>query len=192
MNLGELSDFLIEKSKSKRFLFLIGNGAVGKSTLANKIAQNSDCNVLPTDEFFVDRQLRYGEGRNLTACNILSYHMPALKTTLFSLKNKMNCFYKPRRQDDFVLLHGNKFTVVEGVATAFLEKDDAFVVYLKQDEEVELKRRIERDLKKGKPLEFIVENVKIMRKEFENDIEPLLADADLVISVDENFDFKIL
>lgn len=118
--------------------------------------------------------------------------MPTLNNTMFTLKNGLNCYYKPRRSEEHILLHSNKFTIVESIASAFLNDEDAFVLYLYQDAELEMKRRLERDIKKGKSPEFIKENVKIMRKQFDEDIAPLLKEIDLKVEVSENFTYTVI
>lgn len=198
----EFIEFLIEKLKKYKFLYISGNSGAGKSTLAKKLKTSfmqsgGIVNCVSMDDFIVDTTLRKnaksywtlnGEefsGR-VTSCCKEAYFLRNVETILYALKNNEDCYLKPKRKEIERLSGNAKFTIVEGIGSVFLPCDESvFKLWLECDSETELQRRLMRDVKKfGK--EGVVSGFEERRSQFLANIEPFKKDFDLVVETKEN------
>ncbi len=202
-------DFCLGKYK---FIFISGNGGSGKTTLSKKISEeiNSrglESNCLDMDDFMIDSNIRKSLQKEWTDKNgnkrisyygwtfKESYNLNSIESIIYSLKNEEDCFYKPKRQDDLIKLKSKSVvTIIEGVGTAFLEKENGvYGIFIMCDFNTEIDRRIKRS-REGEsnlPRVEVEEKAKERNEQFEVTILPQKDKFDLELWSLLNYSFKI-
>lgn len=153
-------------STGKKFLFLSGNGGSGKTELCKIIskvaAKYGHVNVLDTDDFVVDTKLRNSAtttwndiekgqqtGRYTTSF-AESYFLQNIKAIIYNIEKGNNYYHWPKKTveaKECRLLYGDAIlTIVEGVGTVFLDKNesDSISIFMQCSKEIEIDRRIHR------------------------------------------------
>jgi uridine kinase len=202
-------DFCINNYK---LIYISGNGGSGKTTLSKHLIDEMNSrgykvNCIDMDEFVLDTKMRKsGKKKWLDLKNNIreseyttsfkeSYYLAAPEVIVHSLMSNKDCFYKPKKSDEFIEIHHKyPLTIIEGVGTAFLNKNRfAFSVFLMCDQELETQRRIMRSRDGESNLSFEEVNRKsIERKEqFEVFILPEKSKFDLELWSLEDYSFKI-
>ena len=163
MNIDELVKYLVDYCVDNKLdkIYICGNGGSGKTTLSKKIEEYAlkygNVNVISTDDFMVNTELRknavvsWNEDDVLysyryTSSNIESYFLKNIYELIYNIDHGVDCYYFPRRykeKNNVRQLHSNYFlTVIEGVGTVFLERDNSLSIFLKCNEQEEIKRRM--------------------------------------------------
>lgn len=183
--------------QSAKTIAITGNGASGKSALADAICSTltDGCNLLYTDPYLVSSELRRLAGANgrLTACHPEATFMPALERDMQSLRSGHGIW----TVEDFGLpsqeLPPNRLTVVEGIAAAFVSSsliDASIFVYCDEDEE--MRRRLERDVKvRGQVEDKIRKDFAIRRAQFEQYVWPVRSNCHMVLKSLPNYEFVV-
>jgi len=146
-----------------KFIFISGNGGSGKTTLSKQLVKeiNSrglDANCIDMDEFMLDSKIRKSarkewiDARNNKRIGTYgwafkeSYHLASLETIIHSIMNGKDSFYKPKKSYEFIEIKaGSPITIIEGVGTAFLKKEEVmFGIFVMCDFKDEVDRRIRR------------------------------------------------
>lgn len=163
-NQTEISSALINFCLNKfKFIYISGNGGSGKTTFAKSLVKqlnsmNINSNYIDTDEFVLDAEIRKSAKKKWIDVNgneriseyttsfPESYYLPALKTIIYSLRQGKDCYYKPKKKNEFIELKAEfPVTIIEGVGVAFLEKTkDTIGLFFTCNEDVEIERRIQR------------------------------------------------
>ncbi|MCT4612392.1 MAG: hypothetical protein N4A47_03385 [Clostridia bacterium] len=208
IRLENLVEKIVENSCGKyKFITISGNGAAGKTFLSKAIVKEIESNgengnFFSMDDFMVDMQLRNmsvtewecnGElfkGR-YTSCIRGSYFLRSVESIMHTLRLGMDCYMKPEKED-MKLLKGNaKVTVIEGIASVFLENNkDILKVFVECDMDVELDRRLQRDK--------IIYTAEKIRNDFEErnsqfifNIMPHKEEHDLILKSNSDFTYSI-
>ena len=212
MNKIELVQYIIDYCKNNNLnkIYICGNGGSGKTSLSKYIEEEAkkygNVNVISTDDFIVDTDLRKNASvtwrendaeysYRYTSSNKESYFIKNIDEIIYNIDNGLDCYYFSKRykeNNDIKKLYSNYFlTIIEGVGTAFLERDNkALSIFLKCNTENEIKRREERlENQNRSSIELYDEkrdsqfrtNVLIHENEF-----------DLIIENDENFEYRII
>ena len=212
MNTHELVLYIVNFCKSNNLnkIYICGNGGSGKTTLSKYIEEEASklgkVNVISTDDFIVDTNLRNNAtvtwkeneeeySYRYTSSNKESYFIKNIYEILYNIDNGLDCYYFSKsynKGDNIRKLYSNYFlTVIEGVGTAFLERDEkSLSVFLKCSMESEIKRRESRlEDQNRSSIELYDEkrdsqfrtNVLIHENEF-----------DLIIESDDNFEYKLI
>ncbi|MFA7000095.1 MAG: zeta toxin family protein [Candidatus Paceibacterota bacterium] len=156
----KIVDFCLGKYK---FIFISGNGGSGKTTLSKKIVEeiNSrglNANRIDTDDFMIDTEIRKNakkewidskNNKRISDHGSVfkeAYHLSSLEAVVHSLVNHEDCSYKPKKGEELIELKSDlPITIIEGIASAFLEKNDVvYSILLICDLEIEVNRRIDR------------------------------------------------
>ena len=212
MKIDKLSGYIIDYCKRNNIkrVYICGNGGSGKTTLSKTIAQEAkkygNVNVLSTDDFMVDLSLRenslitWKENNNeysyrYTSSNKESYFLKNIYEILYNIDHGLDCFYFPRRykeKNNIRKLYSNYFlTIIEGVATAFLEKDEKILrIFLKCSKENEIKRRKERTNKLNRDTSELYDDKRT--SQFRCNVLIYENEFDLVVENNENFEYTIL
>ena len=212
MNKIELVQYIIDYCKNNNLnkIYICGNGGSGKTSLSKYIEEEAkkygNVNVISTDDFIVDTDLRKNASvtwrendaeysYRYTSSNKESYFIKNIDEIIYNIDNGLDCYYFSKRykeNNDIKKLYSNYFlTIIEGVGTAFLERDNkALSIFLKCNTENEIKRREERlENQNRSSIELYDEkrdsqfrtNVLIHENEF-----------DLIIENDDKFEYKII
>ena len=168
MNLGQLVQEVVEHCQKNNLnkVYICGNGGSGKTTLSKKIcdvaSEYGAVNRISTDDFMVDFNLREKavdkwsengidyEGR-YTSSNIETYFWKNIYEIIYNIDHGVDCYYFPRRykeKNNIRQLKSDYFlTVIEGIGTAFLERDceKSLSIFLKCNKKIEIARREKRN-----------------------------------------------
>ena len=213
MNVEELSKYIVEYCQSHGLtkVYICGNSGSGKTTLSKKLRdlslENGNVNLLSMDDFMANETLKASsinkwiedgieyEGR-YTSSNVESYFLKNVYELLYNIDNGLDCYYFPRRykeKNNIRKLYSNYFlTIIEGMGTAFLEKDKnkSLSILLKCDKDVQIRRmeertkqlkRDSRELYDEKRASQYRVNILVKQDEF-----------DIVIVNDKDFNYKIV
>ena len=159
---NELIEYCINNKYNK--IYICWNGGSGKTTLSYDISNEAEkygnVNIISCDDFIVDTNVRKNavvkreeNGKKYsyryTSSNFESYFLKNIYELIYNIDNGVDCFYFPKKYKEWNnirKLYANYFlTIIEGVGTAFLEREDkALKIFLKCSTEDEIKRRQKR------------------------------------------------
>ena len=153
-------DFCLERYK---FIFISGNGGAGKTTLSKDLileikSRGLEVNYINMDEFVLDTKMRKSGKKvwidvnkntresEYTTSFRESYYLNAAEVIIYSLNKGQGCYFKTKKSNQFIEVNAlAPFTIIEGVGTAFLEKNTkTFGIFLMCYREIEINRRISR------------------------------------------------
>lgn len=212
MNIDELVEYIVVYCKNNGLnkIYICGNGGSGKTTLSKKILEYASkygsVNIISTDDFMVNTDLRknavvsWSENNVLrsyryTSSNFESYFLKNVYELIYNIDHGVDCYYFPRRykeKNNIRQLYSNYFlTVIEGIATVFMEKDDCSLsIFLKCNEKDEIKRREVRTKQLNRDsIELFDEN---RSSQFRVNVLSHEDEFDLVIENDEYFIYNIV
>lgn len=187
---------ILSKINSYRFLIISGNGGSGKTTIAKSIKEelekdNKVVNMISMDDFLVDTTLRNNsettwiydnqefQGR-YTSCCKESYFLRGILPIIYTIRNKQDIYYLPKRSDNVKLIGNADLTIIEGIGSVFLpNNNDTLKVWIECDKNTEIERRIDRDKKFTK--QQIEDQYKERTSQFKANIEPYKKDFDIII-----------
>ncbi len=195
--LGEsmMTEKILNLISQKKFLYIGGNGGSGKTTFAQKLKNDLESkgkvvNVISVDDFMTNTAVRNSavckweidgkefEGR-CTSCCKEAYFWSAVDAIFHSLKNGLDVFYKPKREDMRKLFANADLTIVEGIASAFLDfEENSTSLWLECDKDTEIERRIKRG---GGTHAQVEERNKVRDSQFVANVLPLKEKFDFVI-----------
>lgn len=165
MNLEEFVKYIIDYCNDKKInkLYICGNGGSGKTTLSYSIEKETskygNINIISTDDFLVDTELRKNSTNKwisnnqeysyrYTSSNKESYFIKNIEELIYNIDHGVDSYYLPKHyeeENNIRKLHSNYFlTIIEGVGTVFLKRDNALSIFLKCSESFERERRKER------------------------------------------------
>lgn len=198
---------------NKKFIFISGNGGSGKTELSKALLKEGEkyghANLLDADDFVVDTKLRNSAkaiwvdisntermGRYTTSLEA-SYFLQSLKAILFNIENGNDYYHWPKKAVDSKeckLLFGDAIlTIVEGVGTVFLDKNNSVSIFLRCNEDVEISRRIGRGQFSNEKSE---EEVKAWfaerNSQYKTFVEPHISDYDLLLESRGDFSFDVI
>jgi len=130
-----------------------------------------------------------------TSSNYESYFLKNVYEILYNIDHGINCYYFPKKykeKNNIRQLYSNYFlTIIEGVGTVFLEKDKekSLSILLKCSKEEEIKRRIVRTKELNR------DNIELYDEkrssQYRVNVLSHEEDFDIVITSEENFNYKI-
>jgi uridine kinase len=195
-----------------KFIYISGNGGSGKTTFSKILvdqltSMSVGVNCIDMDEFVLDTKMRksaqkkwvdeQGNNRNseYTTSFKESYYLSAPEVIVHSIENGLNCFYKPKKINTFIeVFANNSITIIEGVGSAFLEKNNnAIGLFFMCDEDVEVNRRIQR-ARDGESLldyEDVKKKATERNEQFRVNILPNKSKFDIELHSMENFELSI-
>lgn len=192
-------------------IYICGNGCSGKTTLSKKIQEEAlhygNVNLISTDDFLVNTTLRKNgiskwteheveyTGR-YTSSNYESYFWKNIYEIIYNIDHGIDCFYFPKRyieKNNIRQLKSNYFlTIIEGVGTVFLEKNNnkSLTIFLKCNLENETKRRKFRTEQLNRdPIELYS---KERSSQYRVNVLSHENEFDLIIENDEEFNYRII
>ena len=212
MRINELVNKLIQCCIDNKYnkIYICWNGGSGKTTLSYDISKEAwkygNVNIISCDDFLVDTNLRKNAiidwkenwkdySYRYTSSNFESYFFKNIYELIYNIDHGADCFYFSKRYKEkygIRKLYSNYFlTIIEGVGTAFLEKEDkSLKIFLKCSTKDEIKRRQKRfEEKNTSTIELYDEkrdssyrtNILVHENEF-----------NLIISSNENFTYEIV
>lgn len=213
MKIEQLVHHLIEICHKNNLnkIYICGNGGSGKTTLSKRIRDEAlkygNVNVISTDDFMADTNLRKNAivkwcendieytGR-YTSSNFETYFLKNIYEIIYNIDHGVDCFYFPRRykeKNNIKQLKSNYFlTIIEGVGTAFLEKDkdNCLTILLKCDKNNEIKRRLVRTEQLNRDVIELYDEKR--SSQYRVNILSHEDEFDLVIINDEEFNYEIV
>lgn len=199
------------KNNDLNKIYICGNGASGKTTLSKKIQEEAlkygNVNLISTDDFLANTKMRVNAVSNwienetkytgrFTSSNYESYFLKNVYEIIYNIDHGVDCFYFPKRykeKNNIRQLKANYFlTIIEGVGTVFLEKEQnkSLTIFLKYDKENEIKRRKSRTEQLNRdPIELYDEE---RSSQFRVNVLSHINEFDLIIENDEDFNYTIL
>ena len=212
MKIDKLVNFIIDYCQKNNLnkIYICGNGGSGKTTLSKSITKEAkklgNVNLLSTDDFLVDINLRKNSlikweengqtySHRYTSSNKESYFLKNVYEILYNIDHEVDCFYFPRRykeKNNIRKLYSDYFlTIIEGVGTVFLEKDEkTLLIFLKCNKENEIKRRMERTKKLDRDSSELYDELRT--SQFRTNVLIHESKFDFIIENDENFEYKIV
>ena len=186
----------IHKQNDKVLIGISGPGAAGKTTFAKKLIDSLDTevNYLNTDPYIITDVRKYVkisytyEKKNhmykMTACHPVAHNLLVLTRDIEMLKEGFT--FKTIGTDyakSMILSANNKINIVEGMSVSFLDLElFDFTIYLHVDGDVELARRMDRDVKdRGRSIEHLKHSHIERRIQYELFMHPMSEKFDLVI-----------
>lgn len=186
----------IHKQNDKVLIGISGPGAAGKTTFAKKLIDSLDTevNYLNTDPYIITDVRKYAEisytyeKKNhmykMTACHPVAHNLLVLTRDIEMLKEGFT--FKTIGTDyakSLVLSADNKINIVEGMSVAFLDLElFDFTIYLHVNGDVELARRMDRDVKdRGRSIKHLKHSHIERRIQYELFMHPMSEKFDLVI-----------
>lgn len=195
----KIMDFCLGKYK---FIFISGNGGSGKTTLSKSLiseinSRGVDANSIDTDDFMIDTEIRKNAKKEWIDANNNkrisdhgsvfkeAYHLDSLEAVVRSLVNNENTSYKPKKGGELIELKSDApLTIIEGIGSAFLEKNEmVYSILLICDFSIEVNRRIDR-ARNGED-NLLREEVKKKCLERREQLETT------VLSMKDNFDLEL-
>lgn len=213
MNIEQLAQYITDYCKNNhlRKVYICGNGGSGKTTLSEKIRdialKYGEVNIIMTDDFMNDTTLRKNSiakwtengvdfvGR-YTSSNFESYFLKNIYEIIYNIDHGINCFYFPKEykeKNNIRQLRSNYFlTIIEGVGTAFLDKDNekSLTIFLKCNQEQEIKRRKNRTKELNRDTIELYDEKR--SSQYRVNVLKYEKDFDFVIINDENFNYDII
>lgn len=212
MKTNELVQYIIDYCKNNNLnkIYICGNGGSGKTTLSKYIEEEAEkygkVNVISTDDFIVDTNLRKNASNTwkendkeysyrYTSSNKESYFVKNIDEIIYNIDNGLDCYYFPKKykeNNNIRKLYTNYFlTIIEGVGTAFLEKDKkSLSIFLKCSKENEIKRREERlELQNRSSIELYDE---FRDSQFRTNVLVHENEFNLIIENNDNFEYIII
>lgn len=203
-------------STGRKYVFLSGNGGSGKTELSKVIfkiaAKHGHTNVLDMDDFVVDTTLRENAtatwndvetsvqrlGRYTTSFPA-SYFLQSIKAILYNLEKGNDYYHWPKKvvkPKECRLLHADAvLTIVDGVGTVFLERDErnSMGVFVFCSPEIEIARRITRGkFSNEKNEEEVRKRFAERNSQYRSMIEPHQAEFGLVLESREDFSLTVV
>lgn len=186
----------IHKQNDKVLIGISGPGAAGKTTFAKKLIDSLDTevNYLNTDPYIITDVRKYAvisytyEKKNhmykMTACHPAAHNLLVLTRDIEMLKEGFT--FKTIGTDyakSLVLSADSKINIVEGMSVAFLDLElFDFTIYLHVNGDVELARRMDRDVKdRGRSIKHLKHSHIERRIQYELFMHPMSEKFDLVI-----------
>jgi uridine kinase len=205
MNLEEFAKYIVDycKDRSINKLYICGNGGSGKTTLSYSIEKEAckygNVNIISTDDFLISTELRknstnkwVSDGKEYsyryTSSNKDTYFIRNIEEIIYNIDHKVDTYYFPRyyeTENNIRQLHSNYFlTVIEGVGTVFLKRENALSIFLKCNEDTERERRAKRV--KESNCDSIELYDELRTKQFENNVLIHESEFDMIVNTDNN------
>ena len=210
MKIEEFVRYIIDYCANSKInkLYICGNGASGKTTLSCAIEKEGSkfgsVNVISTDDFIVNTELRKNSinkwisdnkeySYRFTSSNEESYFIKNINEIIYNIDHGVDCYYFPKHYEEnnnIKQLHSNYFlTIIEGVGTAFLNRDNALSIFLKCSEQTEEERRkIRTEELNRNSIELYDE---LRTKQFNNNVLVHENEFDLIVNTDKDI-FEII
>ena len=210
MNLEEFAKYIVDYCKDRNInkLYICGNGGSGKTTLSYSIEKEAckygNVNIISTDDFLISTELRknstnkwVSDGKEYsyryTSSNKDTYFIRNIEEIIYNIDHKVDTYYFPRyyeTENNIRQLHSNYFlTVIEGVGTVFLKRENALSIFLKCNEDTERERRAKRV--KESNCDSIELYDELRTKQFENNVLIHINEFDMIINTDNDV-FEII
>lgn len=142
--------FELARKKDRVIAAIDGRCAAGKTTLAERISKELDCNIFHMDDFFLRPEQRTPQRLELPGGNIDSERF--LGEVLLPLSNEKNVIYKPYncqtgKLGDAVSVPQKRINIVEGSYSCHpdLRAYYDFCIFLDVDSDEQLRRITVRD-----------------------------------------------
>lgn len=211
----EIFKYCIENGK--KFIFISGNGASGKSELSNLICQvaggSGYVNTIDMDDFVVDTKLRKsaliewsdsktGEKKSGSYSTVFaaSYFLQNIKAIICNLRRGNNYWYWPKRAkseaESVVELKSDAvITIIEGIGSVYLDKnpEDSISIFMRCSKENEIERRIIRaKYSNEKNREEVERQYEERNCQFESIILPYMDQHDLILVSQKDFSLNVV
>lgn len=202
-------------SNNKKFVFISGNGGAGKTEFAKTIALEASkfglVNVLDTDDFVVNTKLRNNSiatwkdkngvektGRYTTAFEA-SFFLQNIKAIICNLKRGNDYIHWPKKaisESECRTLYSSAIlTIIEGVGTAFLQKDkkDSISVFMHCSKDIEIVRRINRSqFSNEKNSKEVYDKYEERNSQYEANIAPYINEHDLLLESMDDYSLTVI
>ena len=203
----EIVEF-IKRSNHQIMIRIGGHGGSGKSTFCQELIQcldPKDYNLISTDTYIVNSNLRkhtkakymyngIEHEAKVTACMPEAHNVDILERDIRALRNGIDIMtIETSWQQSERLDATKKVTILEGMTSTFIDsKWVDLSIYFYTDNETELKRRFDRDVReRGIDIEFLKASQDERRIQYELFMHPLIEKFDIVIDHSNDL-FKIL